>query len=40
MVIKGGDRYDLWLAMDDDYDQIVWVTYRGVRVLKDDTVEV
>ena len=26
--------------MDDDYDQIVWVTYRGVRVLKDDTVEV
>jgi len=40
VVIKGGDRYDLRLAMDDDYDQIVWVTYRGERVLEDDTVEV
>ena len=40
VVIKGGDRYDLRLAMDDDYGQIVWVTYRGERVLEDDTVEV
>ena len=40
MVIKGDDRYSLRLAMDGDYDQMVWVTYRGDRVLEDDTVEV
>lgn len=34
------DRYNLRLAMDEDYDQIVWVTYRGDRVLDDDIVEV
>jgi len=38
--IVGGDRYNLRLAMDGEYDQIVWVTYRGDRVLDDDIVEV
>ena len=40
VVIKGNDRYNLRLAMDGDSGQIVWVTYRGQRVLEDDTVEV
>tara|TARA_Y100000588_G_scaffold14922_1_gene15892 strand:- start:144 stop:863 length:720 start_codon:yes stop_codon:yes gene_type:complete len=39
VVIVGGDRYNLRLAMDGDYDHVVWVTFKGDRVLEDDTVE-
>lgn len=38
--IRGGDRYNLRLAMDGDYDQMVYITYSGDRVLDEDTVEV
>ena len=40
IIIKGGNRYDLRLAVDGDYDQMIYVTYRGDRVLENDTVEV
>ena len=40
VIIKRDDRYDLRLAMDGDYDQMVYVIYRGDRVLEGDTVEI
>ena len=40
VIIKRDDRYDLRLAMDGDYDQMVYVIYRGDRVLDGDTVEI
>ena len=40
VIIVRDDRYDLRLAMDGDYDQMVYVIYRGDRVLEGDTVEI
>lgn len=40
VIIKRDDRYDLRLAMDGDYDKMVYVIYRGDRVLEGDTVEI
>ena len=40
VIIVRDDRYDLRLAMNGDYDHMVYVIYRGDRVLGGDTVEI
>ncbi len=37
VIKRGDDKYDLRLAMDGDYNQMIYISdYQGVRVLEDD----
>ena len=40
VVIAGDDRYDLRIAMNGNYDHMVYVIYKGGRVLEGDNVEI